>query len=656
MSEAKKGASAIMLVAILIVGLVVGFGIGYIVAPGKVKVIEKQVKIPVVKKEYIYKIIEPNIVITYKGARKIEKPYPYSTINPALYYDLKLSALIMAAKYESNPIIREKLYNMIQKLSNDLLPIIVFGQVIRVQPVWSWVHNFTYHPLLIYMFKYVSKDPNAPRPNQFVLLRDAEPRSLDPAVSYEGPGWLNMHQIYETLVTYPINSTKYVVPCLAVAWAYSSDGKEWYFVIRGNVSFYDPWDNKTYPLTPEDVVFSLERVVKMGFGPSWIISQFLKKAEVISEEEFNATLVKGLKTYFKDKTTTVHSIKQLLNFFGYKGPIAGYVKLELKKPYGAVLACLASTPASIVCKKYVMEHGGVKSGQENTWMYDHPCGTGPYYLVKWVHGQYLILRVNPYYWGEPKPKIKEVVYKIVPDINTRIMLVKKGDADAAYISPTFLSKLKGVTLTYNGKTFKLNIVSTGLSFVIEYIVPNAQKKPFDNVYVRKALAYAIPYEEICKDIYNGTLVPLYGVIPKGMFGYTEEGLTKYTFNLTKAKELLAKAGYPNGLGGIKVKMLVVEGMKEWEMVATLLKNIWKELGIDLEIEVQAWPSVDKAIESGNFDIYIMGWGPDFIDPDDYAYPLLYGGYTFDSVTATLVSQSYVINTTVGIAYVCGTGG
>ncbi len=651
MSEASGKTLALVIFIIAVVAFGAGFGVGYVFAPGKIKIIEKEV--PVVKTEYVYKTIEPNLVVMYKGARKIKNPYPYCTINPALYEDVYLSALILAAKYETDPIIREKIYNTIQKLSNELVPIIWIGQLIRVQPVWNWVYNFTYHPLLIYAFKYVSKDPNAPNPDTFILLHDAEPRSLDPAVSYEGPGWLNMHQIYETLVTYPINSTEYVIPCLAVAWAYSPDGKEWYFVIRGNVVFYDPWENKTYPLTPEDVVFSLERVVTMGFGPSWIIGQFLDKAVVISEEEFNKTLSKGLKTYFKDKTATVYSIKELLDFFGYDGPIAGYVKLVLKKPYGAVLACLASTPGSIVCKEYVMKHGGVKAGEENKWMYDHPCGTGPYYLKEWVHGQYLVLEANPYYWGEPKPKLKRIIYKIVPDINTRIMILKKGDADTGYISPSFLGKLKGVTLEYKGKKWKLEIVSTGLSFIIEYIVPNTKKKPFDNVYVRKALAYAIPYKQIFEKVYNGTLKPLYGVIPKGMFGYTEEGLTKYTFNLTKAKELLAKAGYPKGLGGIKIKMLVVEGVKEWEMIATILKEVWKELGIDLEIEVLSWPTVDKKIESGDFDIYIMGWGPDFIDPDDYAYPLLHGGYEFDDVKAALVTQSYSVNTTVGLVYVCG---
>ncbi len=660
----KEGAGCINLaspksslaIALVIVALLAGFGIGYVTSPGKVVTKEVKVEVPVevVKTVYKYKTIEPDIIIAYRNMREIpaEELYPYSNINPALYKDPYLSAIIIAAKYETDPVLRERLYNIIQRLTNDLLPCIWIGQRVRYDPVWSWVHGYAYHPLHIYKFNYVWKDKGSPREDTFIYLSDAEPRSLDPAVSYEGPGWLNIHQIYETLVTYPINNTEYVIPCLAVAWAYTPDGMEWFFIIRGNVLFYDPWENTTYPLTPEDVEFSIERAITMKFGPSWILSQFIEDVEVISEDEFKQELSSGLETYLKDKTAKVTSIEELLKFFNYDGPIAGYVKFKLSKPYGAVLACLASTPASIVCKSYVLKYGEVKQGVEHKRMYEYPVGTGPFYLVKWEHNQQLVLKPNPYYWGSPKPKIKTYIYRIVPDANTRILLLKKGDADAGAIPSNLLGKLKGVKLEYNGKTFELKIVNVGLTFGIQYIVPNAQKAPFNNVYVRKALAYAIPYEQVYLGAYNNTLIWLPGVLPKGMMGFTDKGLTKYTYNITKAKELLAKAGYPNGLN-VALTMLIVEGVKEWEITATVLQQAWKELGIDLKIETQSWPVVDKKIESGDFDIYIMGWGPDYLDPDDYAYPLATGGFEFSDVKAFVVSQSTLYNVTGGVVYVGG---
>jgi len=639
-----------IIIAAAIISILIGFAIGYVLAPGKV--VEKEVPKEVVK--YVTKttVVAPDFIVTFKGAKEpTGELIAYSDINPAYYKDKYLSALIYAAKYESDPQLREKLYNAIQALSQELVPVIWIGQAVQILPQWNWVHNLKYHPLIIYKFSEVYKDPDSPHPDTLIFARESEPRSLDPAVSYEGPGWTVMHQIYETLVTYYTNETSYVVPALAAAWAYSPDGLNWYFAIKGDKVFYDPWDNTTYPLTAEDVVYSIERVIAMNQGPSWIISQFTKDVSVVSEDEFKSVLSDGLKTFFKDKSIEVHSLDELLGFFGYKGKIAGVVKLTLKKPYGAVLACLASTPGSIVSKTYVEKHGGYKPNEENKWMYDHPVGTGPYYLKEWVHNQYVELAPNPYYNGPDKPKIPHIIIKVIPDVNSRILMLKKGDADAADIPRTLLSKIKGVTLDYNGKTWNLQLTSTGLSFNILYIVPNAQREPFNNVLVRQALAHAIPYNGILEKVYNNTYIKLNGVLPKGMFGYTDN-VKKYEYNITKAKELLAKAGYPNGLNA-KISMLVVQGFKDWEMVATILQQSWKELGIDLQIQELSWPVEDQKIEHGDFDIYIMTWGPDFLDPDDYAFPLLTGGYTFDEVTAVAVKDSSLYNITIGKILVGG---
>ena len=644
--------STIKIITLSVIFLIIGSAIGYFLAPPKV--IEKKVEVPknIIKYVTKTKIVTPNLVITFKGARiPSGELIAYSDINPAYYKDKYLSAIIYAAKYEANPEIRQKLYNLIQGLSQQLLPVIWVGQAIQILPQWNWVHNLKYHPLLLYKFSIVYKDKNAPRTSEFVFAREDEPRSLDPAVSYEGFGWTVMKQIYETLVTYEPNETSYVVPDLAAAWAYTSDGVNWYFIIKGGVVFYDPWDNKTYPLTPEDVVYSIKRVIAMNQGPSWIISQFTKDIKVVSEKDFNNTLSKGLKTFYKTKSKEVHSLDELLRFFNYKGKVSGIVELTLQRPYGAVLACLASMPGSILSKTYVEEHGGYQPNKENNWIYDHPVGTGPYSLKIWAHGQYIELLPNPYYNGPDKPVIKKIIFKDIPDVNTRILMLKKGDADAADIPRPLLSKVKGTTLNYNGKTWNLMVTSTGLSFDILYIVPNTQKKPFDNLLVREALAYAIPYEEILKDVYNNTFIKLNGVLPKGMFGYTNN-VTAYNYNITKAKELLKKAGYSNGLN-IEITMLIPQGAKDWEMVATILQQVWKNLGINLKIQELSWPMEDQKIEHGDFDIYIMTWGPDFLDPDDYAYPLLTGGYIFYSVTVVSIARSVTYNSSEGIFLVGG---
>ncbi|MEX0568228.1 MAG: ABC transporter substrate-binding protein, partial [Candidatus Njordarchaeota archaeon] len=85
-----------------------------------------------------------------------------------------------------------------------------------------------------------------------------------------------------------------------------------------------------------------------------------------------------------------------------------------------------------------------------------------------------------------------------------------------------------------------------LTYDIVFIVWNTLKSPFDNLLARRAFAYATPYEKIYSEVYDNLTVPLYGVIPKGMPGYTETGIIKYEYNITKAKELIEKSGVLKG--------------------------------------------------------------------------------------------------------------
>ncbi|RLE55797.1 MAG: hypothetical protein DRJ40_07185 [Thermoprotei archaeon] len=572
------------------------------------------------------------LVIAYKNATKLpkDKLVPYSTISPSFYSNLTLDALIWAGRYTTNPEWREVIYKVIQKVTNYELPLIWVAQLKRPRVYWEWVKGIYFHPTLVFRINHLEKDPTAPEPGIFRVGATEEPHSLDPAVSYWGFDWWIMHQIYDKLVTYEKEETKYVVPCLAAAWAHTENATVWFFVIRGGVVFYDPWENKTYPLEPEDVVYSLRRVVIMHQDPCWLIETFIdvNKCAVVPLEKFEKIIAKGLVTEFKDKVATVKSLDELLKFFGYEGKIAGVVKLVLKSPYPAILNILATSPASIVCKDVVEAHGGIKPGEINPWVYEHPVGTGPYYLVKWVHKQYLELRANPYYWGKDKPKIKKVIIKLIPEDETRIMLLKKGDLDYAAVPPSLLFKVKGVTLKYGGKTWKL-VIKEQETLVIDYIVPNCEREPINILEVRQALAFATPYDQIIKVAHGGLAFKAYGVIPKGMFGFQCDDVIDYKYDIEKAKELLKKAGIDPTKYTITI--LICEGYKEFQDMATILQAAWSQLGFKVKIQVLSRPVFNQKIMTGDFDINLLGWGPDYIDPDDYAGPLSYGGYRFTEV-------------------------
>lgn len=575
------------------------------------------------------------IVIAYRNPQPIARDQlvPYSNIDPGFDRNHLIDALIKAGRITTDPEVRKTIYNVIQKLSNDRLSLIWLVQAREVRVYWDWVKNIYFHPTLVYRIDDLYKDPAAPNPKKLIIGESEEGHSLDPAVSYWAFDWFIMHQIYERLVTYEKDKTEYVIPGLAVAWARNKDSDEWYFVVRGNVVFYDPWENRTIPLTPNDVVYSFKRVAEMHLDPSWLIEEFIdiNQTAVLSEEEFNNILSKGLYTEYKGVSKSVSSLNELLSFFGYSGPVAGFVKVKLNFPYAPILNVLATVPASIVSMQVVEEHGGVKPGEENPYLYEHPVGTGPYYLVEWVHKQYYRLRANPYYWGG-KPAIEEVEIRLIPEDSTRIMMLKKGDLDVALVPPSLVDQVKDVSLGGS----KL-VVEIAPSFWLHHVTLNCERYPFNNPLFRKALAWAIPYDTIISTVFNGLADKAYGVIPKGMFGYQEDDVVKYTYNEEMAKKMLKESGVDPK--SVSITIIVPQGYSDQEQMATILQASWsKVLGIDVKVHVLSRPVFNEKLMSGDFDVQVLAWGPDYVDPDDYAGPLQSGGYTFEDLRIFIVNS------------------
>lgn len=582
------------------------------------------------------------LVIAYSGAQETpeDEAVPYSSISPSWYSNITLDALILAGRMTSNTTLRKAIYNAVQKVTSYELPLIWVVQGIAPRAYWGWITGIYFHPTLEFRFNHLDKDPGAPNPGVINFGGTEEPHSLDPAVSYWGFDWWIMHQIYDKLVTYEGENSEYVIPALGAAWAFTEDSTEWYFVIRGGVLFYDPWENKTYQLEPEDVVYSLQRVVTMRQDPYWLIDAFIdvNASSVVGMEEFKSELGKGLYTTFKGATRKVSSYDELLATFNYSGPVAGVVKLKLRMAYPAILNVLATSPASIVCRRVVEAHGGVEPGETNTWVYEHPVGTGPYYLVKWEHRQFLELAANPYYWGGDKPKIKSVKIYLIPEDSSRIMLFNKGDLDVIDIPASLFFRVKGVTLDYGGKTWEV-VSREQPTFWLYYIVLNVREKPFDQVEVRRALAYATPYDQIASVALGGLAFKAYGVIPEGMFGYQDADVMNYTYDINRARELLEKAGI--NPSDYRFTIIVPEGYKEFQDEATLLQAAWSQLGFKVDIQVLSRPVFnDRIMSRDGFDVNLIAWGPDYVDPDDYAGPLTYGGHTFDSIE---VKQVYSLD-------------
>ena len=627
------------------------------------------------------KLVVVQYVVNKTATKPVEKSAAFTNIDPAFYRNTTIDALIIAARKETNPEIREILYEAIYKASNTEVPILWLGQYKLVRNQWSWLHGRYYHPTLAERYDLLWEDKNAPSVDiglgsykndyhTYVIVTIGWPDTFDPAADYETFGWAIWHNIGDTLVTFWKENTKEVSPDLAVAWAHNKDGTVWYFVIRGGVKAYDPYHDKTYPINATDVLFSIWRVARLGLDPSWMVTSFIdvNNSKVLSEKEFDQLLAKGgIYADYKGKTIEAKSLKQLLEFFGYSGETAGVVELKLYQPYAAILSILSDPFLSVIPMKYLFDNvkdlqgkyseaiaaakAGknpaawakyVKPGEQDPThllLNQKPVGTGPYYVKEYKKDSYIVLEYNPYYWNstlwkqkpygeDGKPVHRTVIYLINNDAVSRIQILKNGQADTGAIPLNRLKDIKGYQ--YPGTNFKIEVQEGGLEPTIVYIVLNTMKPPFNNRLVRQALMYAVPFEQINSLAYAGYLARLYGVIPAGFPGHNDNIVIKYKFNIAKAMELIKKSGI--NPSKYTIEIWYNEGNSQREKVANMLQSTWQKLGFKVSVKSLNWPTLLGKTEKGDFSVYIIGWAPDYLDPDNYAGPLLYGGTKFSEIT------------------------
>ena len=594
----------------------------------------------------------------------------FGKINPAFWRNTEFDALVKAARVETNPDVRTELFKAMYIIANKESPLIVFGQNKMLRVYWDWVEGRYYHPTFPERYDLIWEKPSAPSvdigikdykndANTLVIGTIGWPESFDPAMTYETFGWEIWHEIGDTLVTYWKEETEKVSPDLAVAWAHNKDGTEWYFVIRGDVVAYDPWNDKTYPIDATDVAFSIWRVKRLGHSVSWMLDFVdINKSVAMSEDEFTSTLAKGgIYAEFNGKSGEVKSMNDLLSMFGYNGKTAGVYKLVLPEPYSPILGIMTDPFLSVLPMEYLLgdkyqealaasDNGKnpaawmkyVNEGKEDAThqlMHKKPVCTGPYCVVDYEENSYIVAKMNPYYWGKSlwekmysdntKAMHKTVIWVINNDAVARINLFQTGTVDFVAAPPERINDVKGLEF----KGFHSVVKTDLLQPVITYGVFNTAKEPFNNPKVREALAYAVPYDQIIQQVYSGNMVRNYAAIPIGWPGYTEYGIMKYTFDLAKAKQLLKEAGVDPTK--YTIELTYNSGNSAREKISALLQNTWSQLGFKCTVTSLEWPVYLSKGEHGQYDYYTIGWVPDYLDSDNWVGPLYYGATAFKEV-------------------------
>ena len=259
------------------------------------------------------------------------------------------------------------------------------------------------------------------------------------------------------------------------------------------------------PVTADDVKWSFDRAVTVGGFPTFQMSAgSLTKPEqfvIVDDHTFRIDFAK------KDRLTV--------------------------PDLAVIVPCVLN---SALVKKHTTpdDPWGLEYTKLNT------VGSGAFKVTNWTAGSQVVFERNDNWKGGPLPKIKRVIWRMVPDAGNRRALLERGDADVSYDLPyKDFAELKS-----DGK---LSIVSTPYSNGIQYIGMNVQQPPFDNVKVRYAVAYAIPYQKIMDAVLYGLAKPMFGATADVPIEVAWPQPHKFDTDLAQAKQLLGEAGYGNGI-------------------------------------------------------------------------------------------------------------
>lgn len=387
--------------------------------------------------------------------------------------------------------------------------------------------------------------------------------TLDPAEIFEFSGAEYGAQVYDRLITYPVDDVEDIQGNVAESWTISDDGKTYVFQIRDGITFHSG-----NPLTAEDVAFSLQRVVKLDMSPAFILTQFGFSADNV-EEMIRAT-----------------------------GPLE--VTIEVDQPYAPtfLLYCLTAGVGSVVDEELVMANE-VDGDLGYAWLKTNSAGSGPFSLRAWRPNESLTLDSNPDYW-KGAPAMTRVITRHISEPATQQLLIEQGDIDVARnLGPDQVAALEGNDDVDIVAVPKGAIYYLGLSQKNEYL-----SRPE----VRQALKYLIPYQELADTVLAGAAEVHQAFLPKGFLGALEE--TPFSLDVERAKELLAEAGLADGFS-VTMDVRSISPVTE---MAQAIQAVWAEAGIELELIPGDGGQTLTKYRARNHDIYIGRWGPDYQDP------------------------------------------
>jgi ABC-type transport system substrate-binding protein len=390
---------------------------------------------------------------------------------------------------------------------------------------------------------------------------------MDPALSTDVPTGRAVAYIFDGLTRFTADAK--VVPGLAKSWEVTTDGLTYTFHLRSGVKFHDG-----SPFTAKNVVSTFQRVLdpKTKGGRGWPLFP-----------------IKGAEDFAGGKGQAIT---------GLAAPNDTTVIITLKEPLAIFPKLLAMPVTSIV-----PANAGADFGQK-------PIGTGPWKFVEWRHDDYLRFAKNPDYF-DGAPKDDSLMARIIPEMSTATAEFEAGNVDVLTV-PDETGK------SWDADPDKKKLLQSAPALRFWYVAINTKRGPLKDVRVRQALNYAVDVSTILSAVMAGRGTVANGVIPPSLSGY-ESGRKPYGHDVAKAKQLLAAAGYANG---IDVELWAATTDQSPRLSQAIQANL-AEAGIRAKIVQRDASSVREAARKGAADLYVKEWWADYPDAENFLFPLLH---------------------------------
>lgn len=411
--------------------------------------------------------------------------------------------------------------------------------------------------------------------------------SMDPHGSEDTPSEQVRHTIYEGLVTHDENME--IAPALATEWE-QIDETTWEFSLREGVTFHDGSE-----FNAEVVEANIDRLKDIArASPRLFILDMISEVNVI--DDYTVEII------------TEYPFSPLLGNLSH-GAGKMISKELIDEDYQNAID---EAELDITLDEYyeLREDGGSEheeiasqiGNSTGTLVEQHPVGTGYLQFDSRTPGESTTLVAYEDYW-DGAPTIDSAEFKAVSETSARIAELETGTSD-------FIARSESNNIDRIESNENLTLDKTD-ALAIDYIGINTEKEPFNNKLVRQAITHAFNQEAVLSGVFNDSGTPAIGALSPVTLGY-DENLEPLEYDMERAAELLAEAGYEDGF---EANIMINEDNPERLDTAIWLQESLADLNIDINIQQVEWGAYLEMTGNGEHDMFVLGWSNPPADPN-----------------------------------------